>query len=185
MSAAAPSRGRRDAAADFDGIAIALNVEDEAWTTAGLGDVEALARACVSATAGAAGLPADLETEIGVTLTDDARIRVLNARWRGRDEATNVLSFPMTGLSPGEPPGPMLGDLVLARQTLHAEAIAEKKGVADHFCHLLVHGMLHCLGHDHEDAADAEAMEALEVRILGGLGIADPYAFGEPQEEPS
>ncbi len=114
--------------------------------------------------------------------TSDAEIHALNREWRQRDKPTNVLSFPMLeredllALSPDGPPE-MLGDIALAHETCMREA--EEKGVSihDHAAHLILHGLLHLAGHDHEISdADAEAMEALEVRALALLGIADPYA---------
>ena len=104
-----------------------------------------------------------------VALSDDKRVRALNKRDRRKDKPTNVLSYPS-----GEKA--FLGDIVLARQTVWREAREQKKTPADHVAHLVVHGTLHLLGHDHETSeADAERMEALERRILAKLGIADPY----------
>jgi probable rRNA maturation factor len=104
-----------------------------------------------------------------LALADDGRVRALNARDRGKDKPTNVLSYPS-----GE--RDFLGDVVLARQTVWREAKSQGKTVADHLAHLVVHGTLHLLGYDHETSeADAERMEALERRILAKLGIADPY----------
>ncbi len=177
--------GADEASSGHEGISIALAIEDEAWEAEGLGDIEALIRRCLDRTVEAAGLANDVETEIGITLTDDAQVQALNAEWRGKNKPTNVLSFPINDLLPGEAPGPMLGDLVLARETLRAEAALEDKPLADHFCHLIVHGTLHCLGYDHVEPDEAEAMEALEVRILDALGISDPYLMTEPEEEPS
>jgi probable rRNA maturation factor len=106
---------------------------------------------------------------LNVALADDKAVRVLNKRDRKKDKPTNVLSYPS-----GE--RAFLGDIVLARQTVWREARAQKKSPADHVAHLVVHGVLHLLGHDHETGeADAERMEALERRILKRLGIADPY----------
>lgn len=120
------------------------------------------------------------EVELGLLLTGDAEIRDLNARYRDRDRATNVLSFAMAvdGDSPVLPGMPLnLGDLVLARETVFREAEEAGRPVADHFRHLLLHGLLHLLGQDHETGdTDATAMEACEVRILAGHGIANPYA---------
>ena len=104
-------------------------------------------------------------------LTDDAEVRQLNARWRGKDKPTNVLSFPA-----GDPV--LIGDVVLAFQTVKREAAEQGKHFGDHLSHLVVHGALHLIGYDHVKARDAEAMEALERRVLAGLGIADPYALG-------
>ena len=104
-----------------------------------------------------------------VALADDARVRELNARDRRKDKPTNVLSYPS-----GEKG--FLGDIVLARQTVWREAREQRKTLADHLAHLVVHGTLHLLGYDHETGeADAERMEALERRVLAKLGIADPY----------
>lgn len=106
---------------------------------------------------------------VNVALADDKGVRMLNKRDRRKDKPTNVLSYPS-----GE--RAFLGDIVLARQTVWREARAQKKAAADHVAHLVVHGVLHLLGHDHETGeAQAERMEALERRILKRLGIADPY----------
>ena len=164
----------------FAGLVIAVSVEDDGWRDDGLGDLDLLLRGCFAATAIRAGLSSDLRTELGATFTNDAAVRRLNAEWRGMDRPTNVLSFPLADLAPGEAPGAMLGDLVFARETLLREAAAEGKALRHHLCHLAVHGVLHCLGHDHGDAEEAEAMERLEVLILADLGIPDPYAASEP-----
>lgn len=115
-------------------------------------------------------------SELSLVFTDDAHVRALNAAWRGKDGPTNVLSFPAFPVKPGAALPPMLGDIVLAFETVDAEARAEGKKVEDHIVHLVVHGLLHCLGHDHETDEDAEAMEAVERRALARLAIADPYA---------
>ncbi|MBS7539685.1 rRNA maturation RNase YbeY [Ancylobacter lacus] len=117
--------------------------------------------------------------EIAVMLTDDAGIRALNRDWRGKDKATNVLSFPSPDVA-REGGDPHLGDIAIAYETLEREAISEGKPVANHLVHLAVHGTLHLIGHDHEDGAEAEAMEALERAILAELGVPDPYAETEP-----
>ena len=112
--------------------------------------------------------------ELSVVLTDDASIRAINAQWRRKDEATNVLSFPAPPAMPGAPR--LLGDIVIAHETTAREAKAEGKPFADHLGHLAVHGFLHLLGYDHESDADAEVMERLEREILAKLGVPDPYA---------
>ena len=112
----------------------------------------------------------DGEGDVVVLLTDDTTIRDLNARFRDKDRATNVLSFPAA-----ESAAPHLGDLVLAFGTCADEARAQGKSLADHVSHLTVHGVLHLLGWDHDDEREAECMEQLEREILATMGIADPY----------
>jgi probable rRNA maturation factor len=115
-------------------------------------------------------------TEISLVFTDDAAIREINAEWRGQDKPTNVLSFPAYPLAPGAMPGPMLGDIVIARETVEREATDLEKQFEDHLIHLMVHGFLHLFGYDHMNVAEAEIMEALETGILASLGLSDPYA---------
>lgn len=126
----------------------------------------------------AAVSPARREScEATLVLTDDAEMGALNRTWRGKDSTTNALSFPAgkpAGAIPGEPQP--LGDVVLAAETVLAEARDKSVPVADHVAHLVVHGMLHLLGFGHERDEDALAMETLETKALAGLGIADPYA---------
>lgn len=120
--------------------------------------------------------------EISIKLTDDAEVRSLNAVYRGKDAPTNVLSFPMVQsdlletLDIGDDGEVLLGDIVLARETCAREAEEKDIPFADHAAHLIVHGTLHLLGYDHMVEHEAEAMEAIEVRALASLGIADPYA---------
>jgi probable rRNA maturation factor len=110
--------------------------------------------------------------ELAIVLTDDSAIRLLNRAWRGIDAATNVLSFPTTR---GSAETPLIGDIVLAYETIAREARDEKKPFAHHVAHLAVHGYLHLLGYDHERRKDAEAMEQTERNILQRLAIPDPY----------
>ena len=110
---------------------------------------------------------------VGVILTDDAEQRRLNRDYRGKDAPTNVLSFPIGDAAPGGPV--MLGDVVLAFETVAREAAEQRKSLADHLRHLVVHGVLHLLGFDHETGAEAEVMETREREILAGLGVPDPY----------
>ncbi|MBS0518272.1 MAG: rRNA maturation RNase YbeY [Proteobacteria bacterium] len=140
---------------------------DAGWQRA-LPDAERLVRR--AARAAVAGTRRRAALSLTVALADDKRVRALNARDRGKDKPTNVLSYPS-----GEKA--FLGDIILARQTVWREAREQKKTATDHLAHLVVHGVLHLLGYDHETGdADAERMEALERRVLAKLGIADPYA---------
>lgn len=135
------------------------------------------AHAPLARRAGAAALQAAAppgRVELCVLLTDDARMRTLNLKFRGLDRSTNVLAFAAEGAAASAPR--LLGDVVVAFETAAAEAVAADLSLADHLSHLVVHGTLHLLGYDHAGNADAEAMEALERQILDGLGIADPYA---------
>ena len=165
----------------YPGLTVALAVETAAWDAAGLGDIAARAQAVFAAAARRIDLPDDVVSEISLTLADDASVRAVNADWRGKDKATNILSFPMAG--PGAALGPLAGVLILAYETVAREAALEDKPFDAHFRHLLVHGFLHLVGYDHVDEAEAEAMERLEVEILDGLGIANPYA--EDPESPA
>ena len=115
-------------------------------------------------------------SELSLVFSDDAHIRTLNAGWRGKDKPTNVLSFPAFPLVQGGPLPPMLGDIVLAAETVAREAALEEKPVENHITHLVIHGLLHLLGYDHETDTEAEAMEAIERAALARLAIPDPYA---------
>jgi probable rRNA maturation factor len=115
------------------------------------------------------------DAELSLVLTDDVEIKALNSRWRGKDSPTNVLSFASDAKQPVSNAPRMLGDVVLAFETVAREADEQGKPFADHTRHLIVHGVLHLLGHDHEASREAERMEKLERRILAGLGISDPY----------
>ncbi|ACG79861.1 conserved hypothetical protein [Phenylobacterium zucineum HLK1] len=153
---------------------IDIEVEDPAWTAA-LPDAEALVRAAAKAALASEGAGGE-----GVTLllADDAAVRELNARFRGKDSATNVLSFPA-------PPNPErhLGDVALACGVCAREAAEQGKPLAHHLQHLVVHGVLHLLGYDHMREDEAEAMEGLERDILAGLGVPDPYAVSEGEHD--
>ncbi|MER8809700.1 rRNA maturation RNase YbeY [Mesorhizobium australicum] len=115
-------------------------------------------------------------SELSIVFSDDAHIRTLNAGWRGKDKPTNVLSFPAFPPAKGRPLPPMLGDIVLAAETVAREAALEEKLLENHISHLVIHGLLHLMGHDHETDAEAEEMEAIERAALARLAIPDPYA---------
>ena len=153
-------------------IDLDVAVEAEGWS--GLGEADAWARRAVEAALAVSRQAPGGHIEISLLLTDDARERDLNRTWRGFDKPTNVLSFP-SGTPPEGPGAGHLGDIVLAYETVVREAETEGKAVADHASHLIVHGTLHLLGLDHEEDADAHAMEALEIEALARLGITDPY----------
>jgi probable rRNA maturation factor len=130
-----------------------------------------LAAACQTAIADGAVLPGP-PAEVSLVFTDDAALRKLNRDWRGKDRPTNVLSFPQTQHLSG-----MMGDIVLGCETVRREAALEDKAIDAHIAHLVVHGFLHLLGYDHENAEDADHMERLEREGLSKIGIADPYAI--------
>lgn len=112
---------------------------------------------------------------LAVAFCDDAAVRVLNRSYRGKDSATNVLSFPAPAAAV-ELDGPrFVGDVVLARETVEREAAAAGRSVESHAAHLVVHGFLHLLGYDHEEEEEARQMEGLEIAVLAALGIPDPY----------
>ncbi len=124
---------------------------------------------------------ARLTAEISIRLTSDAEVQALNHQYRGKDKPTNVLSFPM--LAPDEIAAltdetdfdTLLGDIVLARETCAREAAERGVPLEDHAAHLIVHGTLHLIGHDHMKDAEAEAMEAIERAAMAALGLHDPY----------
>jgi len=113
------------------------------------------------------------ESELTLRIVDEAEITALNHRYRGKDGATNVLSFPYQPL-PGVESG-LLGDIVICAPVVAQEAIAQSKTLEAHWAHITIHGVLHLLGHDHQEVQDAGQMEQLETQLLGKLGFADPY----------
>ncbi|HJP97013.1 MAG TPA: rRNA maturation RNase YbeY [Rhodanobacteraceae bacterium] len=120
-----------------------------------------------------AGARHDHPAELSIRIVGVREGRTLNRRYRDRDYATNVLSFPAE--LPPDVGSPLLGDIVIAAPVVAREARAQGKSVRDHYAHLTVHGVLHLLGYDHQSDGDAVRMEALETRILASLGITDPY----------
>ncbi len=149
---------------------IDIILEAPAWES--VANLEALARSAAhAAIEGADAEVADSET-LSILFCDDARIQFLNRDFRGFDKPTNVLSFP----APDVPGVQCLGDIAIAWETVARETEDEGKSLADHVSHLIVHGVLHLLGYDHESDEEAEEMEALERLVLERLGIDDPYA---------
>ncbi len=142
-------------------------VEDAAWRNAPRDLVPSI-KCAVQRSLEAAGADMRLAAQVTVLLTGDDRLRALNRQFRGKDSATNVLSFPAGTKE-------RLGDIAIAYGVVAGEARAQGKDLSHHAIHLAVHGTLHLLGHDHESAAEAKIMEQLEKAILAGLGIADPY----------
>ncbi len=169
---------------DGSPIEVDVLVEADAWSVLP-GAADLVARAVAAAVEGASSeYELDIDgAEIAVKLTDDATIRTLNRDWRGKDTATNVLSFPTPEMARAGG-DPHLGDIAIAFETLQREAGTEGKSFADHLAHLAVHGTLHLLGYDHEVADEAEEMEAMERRVLAGLGVPDPYSETEPVHQP-
>jgi len=168
-------------AAMSDHVDIAVHVADTGWRR--VGAISRLARRAALAALEAGVSSTQRRTlakssgELALTFSDDATLRRLNGRYRGKRKPTNVLSFGSPSdwhSAPDGEPRP-LGDVILARETVLREARAQGKTAAAHASHLVVHGVLHLLGYDHERAADASRMEAIEIDVLAQLGIADPY----------
>ncbi len=156
-------------------LSLEISAPSSLWR--GLPRARALARETIAACVAESGFDARAASEVNLRLTDDAEVRALNARWRGVDQPTNVLSFPS---APAERAGeaPTLGDIALAYETLAREAEELGGSLSDHYRHLVAHGFLHLIGYDHQTDEEAERMEDLEKRILARLGVADPYADG-------
>lgn len=159
-------------------VEIDIILSAEAWES--FDGLEKLTRDCVEASLAESGAKLVEGCEISVTFCDDVEIRALNAEWRGKDKPTNVLSFPTPGPLTARP---LLGDIVIAYETMAREAIDQEKTLRDHTAHMVVHGFLHLIGYDHETAAEAEIMEGLERRIASRLGLRDPYAGEAAGEE--
>ncbi|OAN54594.1 rRNA maturation factor [Paramagnetospirillum marisnigri] len=166
-------------------IDIDVRLDSPQWQ-ARLPDAEARCGRLAATALEAVDLP-DGVVELSIVLADDEAVRALNKGWRGKDAPTNVLSFAALDeedapLVEGAPL--LLGDVILAFETCAAEASDQGKSLEDHFSHLVIHGVLHLLGFDHEDEEEAIEMEALESALLASLGIADPYGDEEEDEGP-
>ena len=155
-------------------IEIDVSIACEQWNDA-LPAAEELCRRAVSAAVKHIADDFD-QAEISLVLADDDFIRDLNRRYRNIDRPTNVLSFPGDDAQSSLPGPKLLGDIVIALETVKAEADRDGKKLADHVCHLVVHGVLHLFEFDHQTAQDAENMEAHEIKILSTLDIDNPYA---------
>ena len=174
-------------------VSLDISAPSPLWR--GLLRARAIARETIAAAVAESGAVSSDGTELSLCLADDAALRALNARWRGIDKPTNVLSFPAAvdavadrvdrapkdvrkgaHLTTGHGARLQLGDIALAYETLAREAEDLGVPLADHYRHLLAHGFLHLIGYDHETDEEAERMEALETRIMARLGAADPYA---------
>jgi probable rRNA maturation factor len=154
-------------------MTVTIDVDEPGWSV--LPDLEAMTRAAAAATFTATGFDGEA-CETAILFTGDAAMAEINGRWRGKPQATNVLSFP----APADQPVPdgearPLGDIVLALGVVTREAAEQAKPLKDHVSHLIIHGLLHLLGQTHEDEAEAHEMESLERQIMKGLGFTDPY----------
>ena len=166
---------------------MSVEVVAEAGDWSALGDAEAAADSALAALCAELGLEAE-DYEVALLLTDDAGVAALNDRFRGSSAPTNVLSWPALPLGPdreGRPPPPparrtgappvALGDVALADGVVSREARARNLVLVDHATHLIMHGVLHCLGFDHDTDGQAAVMEGIERRALARIGVADPY----------
>ena len=143
-----------------------LRVAEPKWAKS-LPDLEAICQRALNA--GAAQMTA--KGEVAVLLTNNAEIQVLNRDWRRKDKPTDVLSFPADPMDE-----PFLGDIAIAIGVTQEDANTRNIGLDQHLSHLLIHGLLHLLGHDHKDDTEAAEMEALEIAALASLGWPDPYS---------
>jgi len=159
-----PARKRHERAPPVD-----IQVASKLWNGQPLAE-QAVQNAIVAA---AAALP-KASGEVSVVLTDDAAIHALNRDWRGIDKSTNVLSFPASKTKAGDG-NAMLGDIVIAYETLVRECTEENRLFLHHLSHLTVHGFLHLIGYDHQNDAEADEMEGLETKIMASLKMPDPY----------
>ncbi len=157
-------------------LAIEIDVLVEAGEWPPEAELDLLVHEAVVAASVETGMTAPGGAELSVVFSSDQRIKALNLEWRGKDKATNVLSFPAFPIKRGAPLPPLLGDIVLAYETVANEAALEGKPLRHHITHLVIHGLLHLLGHDHENDDEADEMEAVERASLARLAIPDPYA---------
>ncbi len=165
-----------DTDADPRPLTVDIVLDDVGWSA--FPDVEVVVTVAADAVAACSDLKLG-RSGATIALSSDAEVATLNGTYRGKPKPTNVLSFPSSPLPRGVP-GPQrrfLGDIIIARETVLAEAADEKILPVNHLQHLVVHGLLHLLGYDHENDGDAHVMETLETSILADLGIPDPYSL--------
>ena len=160
----APAKAKRTPAIDIE-------IQSPLW------DQQPAAEQAVREAVAAAAALSTSGGEVSILLTDDSAVRVLNRDWRGIDKPTNVLSFPLGDPGPlGDPALPwLIGDIVIAYETLTRECADEDRDFLHHLAHLTVHGYLHLVGYDHQDDAQADEMEALESRIMTRMQLPDPW----------
>jgi probable rRNA maturation factor len=173
---AAPGLSAGETDADPRPLIVDVVLDDAGWSS--IADVEAAVMKAADAVAARSDLNL-ARAEATIALSSDAEVAALNGTYRGKPKPTNVLSFP-AGLLQAGIPAPdrrFLGDIIVARETVLAEAAEQKIPPVNHLQHLVVHGLLHLLGYDHENEDDAHIMEAMETSILAGLGISDPYSL--------
>jgi probable rRNA maturation factor len=180
----APRRASPPAGSRRAGVAPAIDILVESPLWKAQRGVKAVLERAIGA---AAAMAATSGGELAIVLTDDSAIRALNRDWRGKDQPTNVLSFPAnaparTRRADAHQAGPrLLGDIVIAYETMAREALAEQRPFRHHLAHLAVHGFLHLLGHDHAADAEADAMEALEIAVLARLDVPNPYRIRDAE----
>lgn len=169
----------KSAASGGEALCIDVMVRSQRWRR----DVAELSRLCAETARRAYDMAGgdQGEAQVSIVLTSDRAVQALNRTFRGHDKPTNVLSFPaapapMAAAAGCAPPPRLLGDVVIAYGTTAAEAAAAGKALGDHLRHLIVHGILHVLGYDHQSEKDAAVMERLEAAILASFGMSDPYA---------
>ena len=160
-------------------VNIEINIEEEKWQEELPNAEEIIKKSCLAALNEVGILKYTEAVEVSILLTNDSFIQNLNRDYRHKDKPTNVLSFPMEDFIAGNYTTTnnqiAIGDIIFAFETIKTEAIQQKKPFAAHLIHLSVHGVLHLLGHDHENDNDAEIMESLEIKILSILGVENPY----------